>query len=213
MLGSITLICGFTIGIPSKTTGISGQFNLLISDWNNYDCEDFEGSIKLFNLMETFQFTFQTTTMHYGIYLAAMFICKGDAVSLVIYAFVKTLDDNYVTSLSATFDYSLTGSYKSHIISSSDLLSDNSPFLTSDPCIYEYPLCCENYTKESGSDLLSLYISYTLHSTYFDITDAYSCSKNMSMCIPFVSYYLLLAVVLATLLVYVRNRQKYSITF
>ncbi len=213
ILGSIALISGSMIGVPVKNTAISGQISLQVSDWTDYDCDNFDGMNKLFNLMETFYFTYSTTSLHYGVYLGALFICEGDTVSIVIYAFVKTLDQNYVSSLSATFTYSLSGSYKGHVISLSGAPSDTAPFMTSDPCLYEYPLYYENYTKESGSDILSLSISYTLHSTYFDVSDNYSCTQSMSMCIPFVSYYLLLAVVLAMLLVYVRNRQKYSITF
>ena len=141
----------------------------------------FEMSIlKIYELKTTFQFTKDSQTLTYGIYIAAMFVQKDiQSVYLVVYVFVNTMDDYYVSNLEATFNYNLDCTYAGSTTQASGSPSDQSSFIQFDEELYEYYLHNVTMPKNFIMSLLSISITYSYTSSEFNTNGVITASAYL----------------------------------
>ena len=151
-----------------------------------YYCDDFEGAdYKIYRQMKDFYFVFSSSTYHYGIYLGAMFVdANAENVSLTVYAFVKTLTQYYVANLGASFIFNVTGTYRGVYFQRNGTSSDTAPFMTSDPCLYQFSLFSIEFARDLHLYDLSLSIIYSLTSSEFSEVGSFGCTEMLPAASP-----------------------------
>ena len=147
----------------------------------SYYCSDFQDApLKVWRLMDDFYFVFDSTTLHYGLYLGAMFV-EGDDnnVSLVIYAFVMTLTEYYVSNLGMTLIFNLTGSYRGIYFQQNGTRSDTAPWILGGSCQCDFSLYSQQFTRDLNSYDLTLSIDYSLTSSEFSENGVFGCTESL----------------------------------
>ncbi len=164
--------------VPITTTFSEKVQNIKVQ---TYYCSDFENSmVKIYREIEDFYFTFDSSTLHYAIMFGAMFErIDSNLVNLVIYTFCVTLTDYYVSSLSATFEYNLSGTFRGVELRKNGSVTDTSAWLTSSSCLYQFPLYSHNFTKRYSQDTLTIILEYNLTSSEFYESGVFECSANL----------------------------------
>ncbi len=128
-----------------------------------------------------FSFEFSGNTLTYGIYLAAKFETKDLMTDyLVIYVFVNTLTDSYVTSLQATFNFNFTCSFGGKDLQCNGSPQDTAPFWTSDVNMYSYYIYSTEFTKNIIPTQMTIEIEYHLTSSRFDVVGVINHSSFRS---------------------------------
>lgn len=139
---------------------------------------DFQGQPNSIYLsIKEFDFTFSSTQLTYQIYLAAKFIpIDSQNVSLVVYIYVYSANDYYVSNLDANFKFNITGSNSQTSFSASGNPSDNSGFINMGHQLYSYNLGNSNHSIASVSSPLGISIEYQYYSSEFNVINSYSTS-------------------------------------
>jgi uncharacterized membrane protein len=218
---SLLVIVTLLVGVPSvfltlqsvgPTVVQTSDTTLTIQfDWTGYYCDDFEeAKNRIWKLVESISFYFGQS-MHYGLYLAAKFV-ERDSVNatLLVYAFVQTETQYYVTSQAITLDFTLNGSYHGEDFDTADIIVDSTPVMTTSNCMCQYPLYHQNFTKSKDKYTLSLVFDYQISCDEFDESGVLSTSASLatSPSIPIPFYQLLFALALAVLLWFAITRHK-----
>ena len=189
------------------TADASAETPLATLDWTDYRCDDFEDAPnRIYAQMDDFYFL----TLHYGIYLGVMFMSANEAnATLLIYAFLLTLTDSFLQSLSTTFSFSLNFTYRTTFVQTSGVVVDSAPFMTTSNCLCQYPLYSKNFSKGDPS-LFSINIDYGLISSEFAESGSFSASKtlNTSTSIPIPPYFIIIGLSLAIFINLMIKRRK-----
>jgi len=86
-----------------------------------------------------------------------------------------------VTSLGITLHYNLTGAFQGIFFDENGSKSDSAPFMTSDPCLYEYPLYSVEVNKNLLPETLTISFEYRLTCSQFsDKTGTYTKTASLS---------------------------------
>lgn len=210
MVSTIALAAN-QLGVIPQTTKTSDDSQLSSLAWTDYDCDDFSGAgNKIYKQMTSFSFIFQTETITYALYLGARFFeANSENATLVIYAFLVTLGQYFVSSQSTTFTFSLKMTYRTTSVSASGSVPDNTPFLTTSTCLCAYPLFQMNFTKQDEKSTLTINITYNSHSSSFDESGTYITSASLAtQSVPILPYFVVLGLVLAVLINIAVKRRK-----
>lgn len=161
-----------------------GNSTMLVVGPDRYEYED--ASQKIYEQIDSFIFTFDTTELNYAIIFAAMFIKFDDVTShLVSDVFVITLTEYYVSVLTATLTYNASFFYGLSWYNTSGVGVDTSSLMQSSNLIY-------NYTIVSAFPIINdlfpvnlfVVFEYTLTSSEFSESGTYMTNNTFTLKSP-----------------------------
>jgi len=170
----------------------------------------------IYDRMESFSFIFDSQSIQYGVYFGGMFETYNDTHKrFTADVFVITLNEYYVTSLTASLTFDITFSATGINIMDSGSDSDTSSFMQSGDVIYEFEIYEFFAHKDLFPVTLTIEFDYHLFSSEFDMTDSYSVTKNFDwdpmfifIIIGIVIGVVAVIVVVTIIIVVVRRRKR-----
>jgi hypothetical protein len=212
-LASPLLFAFSQVASVPKTTVNSDNGQISVSmDWDEYYCDDFEeANHRIWTKIADIYFTYSATSLHYGLFLAAMFVpVDADNATLLIYAFIETLTTQYVSMQSITLTYSLNYTYGIAFDETSGAIGDSTPFMTTSNCMCQYPLYHANFTMSSEKKTLTVKINYEIDCTEFNQEGYAIASASFATMpkIPIMPYFILIGLVFAIFINGLRKQRQ-----
>lgn len=170
----------------------------------------------IYDQMEAFSFTFNNQSIQYAVYFGGMFEKYNDTYKrFTIDVFVITLNEYYVTSLSASLSYDITISASGFNTMDSGSDADTSSFMQTGDVIYEFEIFEFYVHKDLFPVSMNIEFDYHLTSSEFDVIDSYSTTANFDwdpmfifMIIGIVIGVVAVIVVVTIIIVVVRRRKR-----
>jgi len=191
-------------------THVSGVI-IMITSYNKRE-EYLNAPQKIYQSIESFSFTFDGGRIRYGVYFGVMFIADSTHQLLVSDVFVVTLNDYFVSTLTAYLDFNVTFSASGINEIHTAVRSDTSSFITSYEVIYEFSIYSFLVPEYLFPVSLHVDFEYTLSSSEFNRVGTFQATGTFDW-FPYMGIVINIVVALVVILaigviVFIRLRKR-----